>query len=165
MLVGYTEFDLESFAATAYSVAQLGVNSDADQYPGKLSEDERVISSLMGVERSSVSLSQRLRTATAPLRFLHYAFLVEYDRALDPFVQSFCLDSLFINDRVCLIQGDLMSWISAMLAGTNTDDPVVIEFFDRIYLYLKEVRGLQVVLGRFHVIKIPNSHLFRLRYQ
>lgn len=165
VLVGYTEFDLGTFAATAYSAAQLSVNSAADQYPGLLSEDERIISSLMGVESSSNSLSQRLRAATAPLRFLHYTFLVEYDKALDPFVQSFCLDSLFINERVCLIQGDLLAWVSAMVAGTNSENRIVVEFFDKIYLYLKEVRGLQVVLSRFHATKIENTTLFRLKYQ
>lgn len=160
-LVGKTDFDLASFSATVYHNRHLDVNRAADQ--GKtLCDDERALAAVMSLVPGKGSVHTRLREEITALRFFHYTFLAEYNEVLEPFLQSYCFRWVKLADNCVLIEGSLLDWIISLPTGTAAKDPFVVEFFDRVYLYLKEVHGLQTVMSRFKTLPYPGSELFRL---
>jgi hypothetical protein len=128
-----------------------------------LSEDEHRILSISNLEIGGVEMSvgHRLRTAITPLRFFHYTFLSNSYYDVDPYLEAIGSNILEIDGRI-LIQASLFSWIIGCHIGTKSKNLLVVEYFDRIYLLLKNVARLHNVMSRFNVQQIIGTELFRL---
>ena len=168
-LVGKTEFELETFAATMYGIARLEVQKPVDVSSWMLSHDEKVLAAMMQtVNPNDDPIEKRLRDEHQALRFLSYTFLFEYQSVLYPHLKASCLDwTLLPGDKACVVQGRLNDWLDAIFKGTQSDDPMVLQPFCQIYLYLQSVVGLNCVLSRFFkdAFTVDGDRYFRLRYQ